>query len=131
MTSGIPQAADMLLTLEGVTTSMVYGITDTHITLSARNKDIRLHVGDVMKEAFAKIPGASAGGHATMAALSIPLNAFSMVRDKEELLSMVIDGPFHPAERFFHGQRQRRTPFLILSSFMKLVGISDGEGDEI
>ncbi len=107
----IPQAADMLLTLEGVTTSMVYGITDTHITMSARNKDIRLHVGDVMKEAFAKIPGASAGGHATMAALSIPLNAFSMVKDKEELLSMVIDP--------------------ILSNFLKIVGISDGDGDEI
>lgn len=106
----IPQAADMLLTLEGVTTSLVYGITDTHITLSARNKDIRLHVGDVMKEAFSKVPGASAGGHATMAALSIPLNAFSLVKDKEELLSMVIDP--------------------ILSNFMKLVGISEAEGDE-
>ena len=106
----IPQAADLLLTLEGVTTSLVYGITDTHITLSARNKDIRLHVGDVMKEAFSKIPGASAGGHATMAALSIPLNTFSLVKDKEQLLSMVIDP--------------------ILSNFMKLVGISEAEGDE-
>ncbi|HKM41097.1 MAG TPA: DHH family phosphoesterase [Methanocorpusculum sp.] len=106
----IPQAADLLLTLEGVTTSLVYGITDTHITLSARNKDIRLHVGDVMKEAFSRIPGASAGGHATMAALSIPLNTFSLVKDKEQLLSMVIDP--------------------ILSNFMKLVGISEAEGDE-
>jgi nanoRNase/pAp phosphatase (c-di-AMP/oligoRNAs hydrolase) len=106
----VPQAADMLLTLEGVSTSLVYGITDTHIILSARNKDIRLHVGDVMKEAFSKIPGASAGGHATMAALSISLNAFSLVKDKEELLSMVIDP--------------------ILSNFMKLVGISEAEGDE-
>ncbi|MDV0443829.1 DHH family phosphoesterase [Methanorbis rubei] len=106
----IPQAADMLLNLEGVTTAMVYGITDTNITLSARNKDIRLHVGDVMKEAFADIPGASAGGHATMAALSIPLNAFSLVKDKEELLSMVIDP--------------------VLSNFMRLVGISEVEGDE-
>ncbi|MDR3102403.1 MAG: NAD-binding protein [Methanocalculaceae archaeon] len=106
----IPQAADMLVNLEGVTTAMVYGITDNNITLSARNKDIRLHVGDVMKEAFSPIPGASAGGHATMAALSIPLNAFSLVKNKEELLGMVIDP--------------------ILSNFMKLVGISEVEGDE-
>jgi nanoRNase/pAp phosphatase (c-di-AMP/oligoRNAs hydrolase) len=63
-----------------------------------------------MKDAFARIPGASAGGHATMAALSIPLNAFSLVKDKEELLSMVIDP--------------------ILSNFMKIVGISEAEGDE-
>lgn len=106
----IPQAADMLLNLEGVTTAMVYGITDANITLSARNKDIRLHVGDVMKEAFSPIPGASAGGHATMAALSIPLNAFSLVKDKEELLRMIIDP--------------------ILANFLKLVGISEVEGDE-
>ncbi|HJJ99474.1 MAG TPA: DHH family phosphoesterase [Methanocorpusculum sp.] len=106
----IPQAADMLLNLEGVTTAIVYGITDNSIMLSARNKDIRLHVGDVMKEAFSPIPGASAGGHATMAALSIPLNAFSLVRNKEELLSMIIDP--------------------VLSNFMKLVGISEAEGDE-
>lgn len=106
----IPQAADMLLNLEGVSTSLVYGITDTSIILSARNKDIRLHVGDVMKEAFSGIPGASAGGHATMAALSIPLNAFSLVKDKEELLSMIIDP--------------------VLSNFMKLVGISEEESNE-
>ncbi len=106
----VPQAADMLLSLEGVTTSLIYGITDTAIILSARNKDIRLHVGDVMKEAFSTIPGASAGGHATMAALSIPLNAFSLVKDKEELLSMIIDP--------------------ILANFMKLVGISEDETNE-
>lgn len=106
----IPQAADMLLSLEGVTTSMVYGITDSAIVLSARNKDIRLHIGDVMKEAFSVVPGASAGGHATMAALSIPLNVFSLVKDKDELLNMVIDP--------------------ILDNFMKLVGIVDEEGNE-
>ena len=106
----IPQAADLLLNLEGVSTALVYGITDTAIILSARNKDIRLHVGDVLKEAFAGIPGASAGGHATMAAMSIPLQAFSLVRDKEELLSMVIDS--------------------ILANFMKIVGIAEDEDDE-
>ncbi len=107
----IPQAADLLLNLEGVSTTLVYGITDTAIILSARNKDIRLHVGDVLKEAFADIPGASAGGHATMAAMSIPLNAFALVKEKEELLSMIID--------------------LILHNFMKLVGISGDEDDEV
>lgn len=106
----IPQAADLLLSLEGVSTAMVYGITDTSIVLSARNKDIRLHIGDVMHEAFSVVPGASAGGHATMAALSIPLNAFSLVKDKAELLSMVIDP--------------------ILANFMKMVGIVDEEGNE-
>ena len=107
----VPQAADLLLNLEGVTTSLVYGITDTAIILSARNKDIRLHVGDVLKEAFADIPGASAGGHATMAAMSIPLQAFSLVKDKDELLAMIIDS--------------------VLANFMKLVGIAEDEDDEV
>ncbi|MDO5843991.1 MAG: DHH family phosphoesterase [Methanocorpusculum sp.] len=106
----LPQAAEMLLTLEGVSTSIVYGITDAAIIMSARNKDIRLHIGDVLKEAFATIPGASAGGHATMAAVSIPLNAFSLVKDKEQLLSMIIEP--------------------VLSGFMKLVGITEAEGVE-
>lgn len=106
----LPQAADMLLTLEGVSTSVVYGITDAAIIMSARNKDIRLHIGDVLKEAFSSIPGASAGGHATMAAVSIPLNAFSLVKDKEQLLSLIIEP--------------------VLSGFMKLVGITEAEGVE-
>ena len=107
----IPQAADMLLNLEGVTTALVCGITDTAIIISARNKDIRLHVGDAMKEAFASLPGASAGGHATMAALSIPLSAFGpLVKDKEELLSMIVD--------------------TLFQNFAVLVGIVEDEENE-
>ena len=41
----LPQAADLLITLEGVNTALVYGITDTAIVISARNRDIRLHIG--------------------------------------------------------------------------------------
>ncbi len=93
----LPQAADMLLNLEGVNTALVYGITDTAIVCSGRNRDIRLHLGDVMREAFSKIPGASAGGHATMAALSIPLAAFVLAADKGTLLDMVAE----PAMGYF------------------------------
>ena len=32
----LPQAADLLITLEGVNTALVYGITDTSIVISAR-----------------------------------------------------------------------------------------------
>lgn len=105
----LPQAAEMLLNLEGVNTALVYGITDTAIICSGRNRDIRLHLGDVMKEAFSKIPGASAGGHATMAALSIPLSAFVLAKDKEALLDMISDA--------------------ILSHFEKSVGISKDESE--
>jgi nanoRNase/pAp phosphatase (c-di-AMP/oligoRNAs hydrolase) len=105
----LPQAADMLVKLEGVNTAVVYGIGDNSIILSARNKDIRLHIGNVLHEAFQGI--GEAGGHATMAAASIPLNYFSMVKNKDELLALVIDP--------------------LLKKFMKLVGVEDEEPNEI
>ena len=83
----IPQAADLLVQLEGINTAVVYGIGDDSITISARNKDIRMHVGNVMKEAFDEI--GEAGGHATMAAAKIPLNSFAVIKNKEELLNLI------------------------------------------
>jgi len=103
----LPQAADMLIHLEGVNTALVYGITDQNIIISARNKDIRLHLGNVMAEAFGSI--GEAGGHATMAAAMIPLSYFSMAKDKEGLLALIIDP--------------------ILKRFSEIVGL-DGEGEE-
>ncbi|MDD3978417.1 MAG: DHH family phosphoesterase [Methanomicrobium sp.] len=85
----IPQAADLLIQLEGINTAVAYGIGEDYITISARNKDIRMHVGNVMKEAFEGI--GEAGGHANMAAARIPLHSFILVKNKEELLSLVID----------------------------------------
>ncbi|WOF15550.1 potassium transporter TrkA [Methanoplanus sp. FWC-SCC4] len=105
----IPQAADLLIQLEGVNTAVVYGIGDDFITISARNKDIRMHVGNVMKEAFTGI--GEAGGHATMAAAKIPLNSFSLVRNKEELLSLIIDP--------------------VLERFADIVGIGKEEKNEV
>jgi len=85
----LPQAADMLLSLEGISTAIVYGITDEAIIMSGRNRDVRLNLGTVMSETFGDI--GNAGGHATMAAASIPLSIFSLVRDKEVLLELVIE----------------------------------------
>ncbi|MDR2855296.1 MAG: NAD-binding protein [Methanomicrobiales archaeon] len=85
----LPQAADMLLSLEGISTAIVYGITDEAIIMSGRNRDVRLNLGTVMSETFGAI--GDAGGHATMAAASIPLSIFSLVRDKEVLLDLVIE----------------------------------------
>jgi nanoRNase/pAp phosphatase (c-di-AMP/oligoRNAs hydrolase) len=105
----IPQAADLLVRLEGVNTAVVYGISDNDIIISARNKDIRLHIGNVMNEAFSEI--GEAGGHATMGAAKIPLKFFGMVKNKDELLDLVIDP--------------------IIKKFMNIVGVKDEESDEI
>jgi nanoRNase/pAp phosphatase (c-di-AMP/oligoRNAs hydrolase) len=85
----LPQAADILITLEGVNTVLVYGITDNAIVISARNRDIRLHVGNALAEAFGEI--GDAGGHPNMAAAAIPLHYFGRVENKEDLLKIVID----------------------------------------
>jgi len=105
----LPQAADLLIKLEGVNTALVYGITDEQIIMSARNKDIRMNVGKVLAEAFDGM--GSAGGHASMAAAALPLSFFSLVKDKEELLSLIIEP--------------------ILGRFMELVGIGEEETNEI
>ncbi|MGI6504578.1 MAG: DHH family phosphoesterase [Candidatus Methanoculleus thermohydrogenotrophicum] len=102
----LPQAADILINLEGVNTALVYGISDQNIVMSARNKDIRLHLGNVMAEAFGEI--GEAGGHSTMAAAMIPLSYFSMVKEKETLLDLIIDP--------------------ILKRFTNIVGLDNNEG---
>jgi nanoRNase/pAp phosphatase (c-di-AMP/oligoRNAs hydrolase) len=84
----LPQAADLLITLEGVNTALVYGITDTAIVVSARNRDIRLHIGNALAEAFGDI--GDAGGHPNMAAATLPLHYFTRVEQKAELLNITI-----------------------------------------
>ena len=85
----LPQAADLLITLEGVNTALVYGITDNAIVISARNRDIRLHIGNALSEAFGEM--GDAGGHPNMAAATLPLHYFGKARNKAELLSFIID----------------------------------------
>jgi nanoRNase/pAp phosphatase (c-di-AMP/oligoRNAs hydrolase) len=85
----LPQAADLLITLEGVNTALVYGITDTAIVISARNRDIRLHIGNALSEAFGDM--GDAGGHPNMAAATLPLHYFGKVGDKARLLEIVIE----------------------------------------
>ncbi len=85
----LPQAADLLINLEGVNTALVYGITDEAIIMSVRNRDIRLHIGNVLSEAFGDI--GEAGGHPNMAAAIIPLTFFSRAENKDHLLALIIE----------------------------------------
>jgi nanoRNase/pAp phosphatase (c-di-AMP/oligoRNAs hydrolase)/precorrin-6B methylase 2 len=82
----IPQAADYLLNLEGISTVIVFGLNETLIHISGRSTDIRLNIGNVLSEAFNDI--GSGGGHANAAAAQIPLGLFSGVRDKQTLLRL-------------------------------------------
>jgi len=62
----IPQAADELLRLEGVTAVVVLGRKGDTLHLSGRSRDDRVHMGNVLETVVDDIPMGSAGGHARM-----------------------------------------------------------------
>jgi len=62
----IPQAADELLRLEGVTAVVVLGDDEETIHLSGRSRDDRVHMGKALRAVVDDVPMAGAGGHARM-----------------------------------------------------------------
>jgi nanoRNase/pAp phosphatase (c-di-AMP/oligoRNAs hydrolase) len=62
----IPQAANELIQLEGVTAVVICGERDGTIYLSGRSRDDRVHMGRTLASAVEDIEDASAGGHARM-----------------------------------------------------------------
>lgn len=83
----IPQAADYLLRHEGVMTSLVYGYDNDAVHISARTRDVRLHIGKLLKEIFGRI--GSAGGHPAAAGATIPLKSFGKQKNKKALRGAV------------------------------------------
>lgn len=65
-TDAIPQAADELETLEGVSAVVVIGEKDETIRIAGRSRDDRVHIGRVIESVVADIPMAEGGGHARM-----------------------------------------------------------------
>ena len=69
----IPQAAEELVRLEGISAVVVYGSKDDTIHLSGRSRDDRVHMGKTLEAVFESVPMASAGGHARMGGGQVPL----------------------------------------------------------
>ena len=101
----LPQAADYLLSMEGISTVVVFGIMDDSVYVSARNDDIRVNLGEMMRHAF----GENAGGHPTAAGAKIPLGLFASAKDKHVLQKLVEES--------------------IVKRFLNAMGIEDGEGN--
>ncbi|MFB6135317.1 MAG: DHH family phosphoesterase [Halobacteriaceae archaeon] len=78
----LAQAAQQLLNLEGITTTAVFGIIDDTIYLSARSKDIRINIGNVLQDAFGEI--GEAAGHSTQASVEIPLGIFTGLESSQD-----------------------------------------------
>jgi nanoRNase/pAp phosphatase (c-di-AMP/oligoRNAs hydrolase) len=85
----LAQAAQQLLNLEGITTTAVFGIVDETIHLSARSKDIRLNIGNVLDDAFTDI--GDAGGHSTDASVEIPLGIFTGIESSQDNRDLLLE----------------------------------------
>lgn len=75
-TDAIPQAADELVQLEGISATVVFGMCNGNIRISGRAYDDRIHMGKMLERCVEDIPGASAGGHSEMAGGMIPKEHF-------------------------------------------------------
>ncbi|MEZ6230948.1 MAG: DHH family phosphoesterase [Candidatus Brocadiaceae bacterium] len=84
----LPQAAELLLQMEGVSTVLVFGIDKDKVQLSSRSVDSRINLAALLQKAFGFM---NAGGHATMAAGSIDLGIFGDVNDKKSLSKITYD----------------------------------------
>lgn len=85
----LAQAADKLLTIDDVTTTLVYGLKDGTIYVSARARGSDIDIGETLREAFDPI--GSAGGHVDMAGAQIPLGVLEAVGDDDESLQQIIE----------------------------------------
>ncbi len=84
----LPQAAEMMLQLEGVYTVLIFGINDDKVQLSARSMDTRVNLGVILQGAFGEL---NTGGHATMAAGTINLGILGDANDRTSLLKVTSD----------------------------------------
>jgi len=72
-TDAIPQAADELETLEGVSAVVVIGEKEGTIRVAGRSRDDRVHIGRAIEAVVDDIPMAEGGGHARMGGGKIPI----------------------------------------------------------
>jgi nanoRNase/pAp phosphatase (c-di-AMP/oligoRNAs hydrolase) len=84
----LPQAADKLLTMEGITTVLVYGLMGDDVFMSARARGTNVDLGETLRMAFDHI--GSAGGHADMAGAQVPFtHAFGEFEDDADRLAAI------------------------------------------
>ncbi len=93
----LAQAADRLLGLDDVTTTVVYGVQDDTVYVSARARGADIDLGETLRGAFDQI--GSAGGHADMAGAQITLGVLDAVDEMEASLFDVVDSVVR--DRFF------------------------------
>ncbi len=124
----LPQAAERLLTMEGIDTTLVFGFLEEMVFVSARSQASDVDLGAVLRDAYDPI--GSAGGHADMAGgqLEIGMLAGTDGSEADSLRSVVEEGITH---RFFEAIRSRPgTPVSAYSRTSELLfstGVEEGD----
>jgi nanoRNase/pAp phosphatase (c-di-AMP/oligoRNAs hydrolase) len=85
----LAQAADQLLMLEDVSTTVVYGFDTDTIYVSARGRGTGMDLGETLREAFDQV--GSAGGHVDMAGAQIRLGVLEAVDEDDESVAQVVE----------------------------------------
>ena len=105
----LAQAADRLLELEGISTTLVFGYTDESVFVSARSRNDAVDLGETLREAFGAV--GSAGGHADMAGAQLSVGMLLEGSDDENRGSVIEEVV---VERFFEARAddpEQFTPF--------------------
>lgn len=79
----LPQAAEKLLSMDGVTVAVVYGHLDGTVYVSGRARGADVDLGETLRDAFGEI--GSAGGHADMAGAQLELGILGETDDDGQL----------------------------------------------
>ncbi|AEN05074.1 phosphoesterase RecJ domain protein [halophilic archaeon DL31] len=96
----LAQAAERLLDMEAIHTTLVYGFMDETIYVSGRSRGGDLDLGETLRDAFGAI--GDAGGHADMAGAQIPLGILGEVGAEltgslGDVIEAVVEGRFFEA----------------------------------
>ena len=99
----LPQAADQLLAMEGIRTTLVFGFIEELVYLSARSRAGDIDLGETLRDAFDPI--GSGGGHADMAGAQLEIGVLGDLEDEEASLEDVVEEVV--TDRFFEAIRTR------------------------
>lgn len=112
----LAQAADQLLDMQDVTTTVVFGATEETVYVSARSRGTGLDLGETLRLAFDQI--GSAGGHSDMAGAQIPIGMLGATDEEmDESPHAVIETVLR--DRFFEALRDR--PFDLPDEYVSEV----------
>ncbi|WP_083861088.1 DHH family phosphoesterase [Halobiforma nitratireducens] len=101
----LPQAADQLLAMDGIETTLVFGFREEMAFLSARSRDNDVDLGEALRDAFDRI--GSAGGHADMAGAQLEVGVLGRIDDEDEAESILSVAEEVISNRFFEAIRTR------------------------